>query len=72
MTKLYKLDGDTKREYTDEEYAQAVIDEANYLQEVDKRAQAKIEAETKKAAAQAKLAALGLTTDDLTALGLGG
>ena len=32
----------------------------------------KAEAENAKAAAQAKLAALGLTTDDLKALGLGG
>lgn len=31
----------------------------------------KIEASTKKAAAEAKLAALGLTLDDLKALGLG-
>ena len=34
--------------------------------------EAKAEAETKKAAAEAKLVALGLTTDDLKALGLGG
>ena len=33
---------------------------------------AKAEAETKRAAAEAKLAALGLTSDDLKALGLGG
>jgi hypothetical protein len=33
---------------------------------------AKAEAETKRAAAEAKLAALGLTADDLKALGLGG
>jgi len=32
--------------------------------------EAKAEAETKKAAAEAKLAALGLTSDDLKALGL--
>ena len=37
-----------------------------------KVAEDKAEAEAKKAAAQAKLAALGLTTDDLEALGLGG
>lgn len=34
-------------------------------------AQAEIEAAAKKAAAEAKLAALGLTADDLKALGLG-
>jgi hypothetical protein len=33
---------------------------------------AEAEAETKRAAAETKLAALGLTTDDLKALGLGG
>jgi hypothetical protein len=36
------------------------------------KAQAEAEAAAKKAAAEAKLAALGLTTDDLKALGLGG
>ena len=35
-------------------------------------AQAKVDAEAKKAAAEAKLETLGLTTDDLKALGLGG
>ena len=35
-------------------------------------AQAKTEVAAKKAAAEAKLAALGLTADDLKALGLGG
>ena len=35
-------------------------------------AQQEAEAAAKKAAAEAKLAALGLTTDDLKALGLGG
>lgn len=36
------------------------------------RAAAQAEAEAAKASAEAKLAALGLTTDDLKALGLGG
>jgi len=36
------------------------------------KAQAEAEAVAKKAAAEAKLAALGLTADDLKALGLGG
>jgi len=36
------------------------------------KAQAKADRATAKAAAEAKLAALGLTTDDLKALGLGG
>ena len=54
------------REMNDEEFAQYQIDQANYAArviEVEARAQAK-------AAAESKLAALGLTTDDLRALGL--
>jgi hypothetical protein len=45
-----------KRELNAEEIAQQEIDEANYL--------------AAKATAEGKLAALGLTTDDLRALGL--
>ena len=37
---------------------------------IDNEAQAKAEAQAKRAAAEAKLAALGLTADDLKALGL--
>jgi len=51
-----------------EELAQLAIDQAN----AEEEQQAKAEAEGKKAAAKAKLAALGLTSDDLKALGLGG
>lgn len=71
MTKKYKLDGDTKREYTEEEYAQAAIDEASYESEVKAKADFEAQLAAKKAAAEAKLAALGLDTDDLKALGLG-
>ena len=70
MIKKYKLDGDTKREYTEEEYAQAAIDEASYEAELKTKADLATELATKKAAAEAKLAALGLTADDLKALGL--
>ena len=70
MIKKYKLDGDTKREYTVEEYAQAAIDEASYEAELKTKADLATELATKKAAAEAKLAALGLTADDLKALGL--
>jgi hypothetical protein len=70
MTKLYKLDGDTKREYTEEEYAQFAIDEANYKAELKAKADLTAELAEKKALAEAKLAALGLTADDLKALGL--
>jgi hypothetical protein len=55
-----------EREYTEAEYSQHKLD----IQEMQKR---QVEAEAKataKAAAQAKLAALGLTTEDLQALGL--
>ena len=55
------------REMTDAEFevyqAQQVVDAAEL--------EALTKAEADKAAAQAKLAALGLTTDDLKALGLG-
>jgi hypothetical protein len=54
------------REMTDAEYADFIE-----VQEKDTAdAQAQVKAEADKAAAQAKLAALGLTTDDLKALGL--
>ena len=49
-------------EVTIAEWAQARLDKQNKLQE----------AEAAKATATAKLTALGLTTDDLKALGLGG
>ena len=54
------------REANAEELAQMEKDAASYAAELV----AKAEAEAKKAAAEAKLAALGLTTDDLKALGL--
>lgn len=54
------------REMNDEEYAQYQIDVANG--KAKEEAQAKAEAE--KAAAEAKLEALGLSAEDLKALGL--
>ena len=67
MTKLYKLDGDIKREYTDEEYAQAELDKL----ESDALAAERLKKEQAKAAAEAKLVALGLDLDNLKqALGL--
>jgi hypothetical protein len=59
-----------ERQLSAEEIAQQEIDEANYLAAKaisDAEAQAKAQA---KATAEGKLAALGLTTDDLRALGL--
>ncbi len=68
--KMYIQDGEEKREFTDEEYAQHAkdIQDAKLRDDAIKAEEAKAEAD--KAAAQAKLAALGLTADDLKALGL--
>jgi hypothetical protein len=71
MEKLFKQDGDIKREYTEEEYAQHAIDFAEYEASIAAAEAAAEKAEADKAAAEAKLAVLGLTTDDLKALGLG-
>ena len=57
---------ETERPMNSEELAQWEKDNA----ESQARITAQAEAEAAKAAAQAKLAALGLTTDDLKALGL--
>jgi len=54
------------REMTDVEFAQYQSDQA----EREAEARSKAEAEAKRTAALAKLAALGLTADDLKALGL--
>jgi hypothetical protein len=54
------------REMNDAEFKQHKIDEAN---EIARKAQADAKAQAK-ATAEVKLAALGLTTDDLRALGL--
>jgi hypothetical protein len=54
------------REMNDEEYANYQSDVARYEAKIAAQAQA----EAAKIAATAKLAALGLTTDDLKALGL--
>jgi hypothetical protein len=54
------------REMNDDEFAQYEIDQANYLAK-ETEAQAKADA---KEAALAKLEALGLTLEDLSALGL--
>jgi hypothetical protein len=64
---IHDADGnETKRPMNDEEYAQFLIDqEAAEAKELAAEKAAKA-----KEAAEAKLAALGLTTDDLKALGL--
>jgi len=65
MIRIHNLETDEiiDREMTDAEYAEYKSDELIKLQSIEK-------AEADKAAAIAKLEALGLTTDDLKALGL--
>ena len=58
------------REMTDEEYSEFLIVQARIDAEIAEQEQVKAEAAAAKAAAEAKLAALGLTTEDLKALGL--
>jgi hypothetical protein len=58
------------REMNDEEFANYESDLMRYEAKIKAQAQAQAEAEAAKTAAEAKLAALGLTTDDLKALGL--
>jgi hypothetical protein len=60
----------TTRELTAEELAWRAKEHESTLPTVEQLA-AQAEAQAAKAAAEAKLAALGLTTDDLKALGLG-
>jgi hypothetical protein len=61
-----------KETITERDATPAEITEAEKAQaEAQIRATKKAEAETAKVAAETKLAALGLTTDDLKALGLG-
>ncbi len=71
--KLFIYDHNTgeqiERQMTDEEQAERDAQVAAFLAQ---EAQTKADAEAKRAAAEAKLAALGLTADDLKALGLGG
>jgi len=57
-----------EREMNDDEFVQLQIDVAN---ETARQAEAEAKAQAK-AVAEAKLAALGLTTEDIKALGLGG
>ena len=66
MTKLFKQVGDEVIEYTEADYAQAELDQIEAKKFADKM---KAD-EAAKEAAHAKLTALGLTVDDLKALGL--
>ena len=62
--------GNDVREMTDEELNQWQADEVKAQEELEAKAQAEAEAEVKRLTALTKLEALGLTTDDLRALGL--
>jgi hypothetical protein len=65
--KIYQGDGTfIERPFTDEEMIVWEKDQADEIA----RKQAIVETASKKAAAEAKLAALGLTAEDLKALGL--
>jgi len=81
---IKKLKPSAEFSFTDDDYStikwdvlegdaptKAQIDAAIEQVKADE-AQAELDKAAKKAAAEAKLAALGLTADDLTALGLGG
>lgn len=59
-----------EREMTAEELAQREAEVSAWQAEQQAKAQAEAETATKRSAALAKLAALGLTSDDLKALGL--
>lgn len=59
-------------ELSAEEYEARIAQWADNMLAKQAQAQAKLDEAAKKAAAEAKLAALGLTADDLKALGLGG
>jgi predicted esterase YcpF (UPF0227 family) len=71
MEKLFKQVGDEVTEFTAEEYAQRAKDVAEAKALAVEKAKAEEENAIAKAAAEAKLTALGLTIDDLKALGLG-
>lgn len=72
MIKIHNIEtGEViEREMTSEELAQHEADKIIAIQLQEAQIAAKNEAAAAKEAAQAKLAALGLTTEDLKALGL--
>jgi hypothetical protein len=75
MEKITEVNCETgeviERELTTAEIAQRKIDAENEIARIQALAEAEAQAVTAKAVAEAKLAALGLTADDLKALGLG-
>jgi len=63
---------ETSREMTKEEQEKLIAVQSDATRYEKERQNAEKQTTAAKAAAQAKLVALGLTTDDLKALGLGG
>jgi exopolyphosphatase/pppGpp-phosphohydrolase len=61
---------EVEREMTDEEQASRDAEVTAYLAEKAKKEEENLKAESDKSSAAAKLAALGLTIDDLKAIGL--
>lgn len=57
-----------EREYTEEEYAQSEIDKANFLVRKAAEEEAAAAQAATKASAEAKLAALGFTAEEISAL----
>lgn len=70
MSKIIEINAQTNEIIEREPTAAEIIDFEQNKQNYNVRINAQAEAETAKAAATAKLAALGLTEDDLKALGL--
>jgi hypothetical protein len=74
MEKIVEVNCETgeaiERELTNAEIAQRKIDADKAIQEANALAEAEAQALAAKEVAEAKLQALGLTTDDLKALGL--
>jgi hypothetical protein len=72
MTKYIVVEAGVEREANAEEIAQIEKDWKNGEESAARKKQLEEQRIAAKAAAEAKLAALGLTADDLKALGLGG
>jgi hypothetical protein len=70
MTKLYKYQDGNTVEITGDELTDLLAIREEYAARKEAESQAELEKVAKKAAAEAKLAALGLDADDLKALGL--
>jgi adenylylsulfate kinase-like enzyme len=70
INKKMILDGDALREYTEAEYAQNELDKQELARIKAEQAEVEATAAAKRASAEAKLEALGLTPEDLKALGI--